>query len=96
MAEVLLPLDDEELQKSPRESPRNAIMTSLGIVEGEVLLHLEEHGATALRQLMRELEWPSPIVTMAIGALIRQGLVRASQHELELLLEPRSSSSARR
>lgn len=94
MAEVLLPLDDEEWRKPPRETPRASLMTPLGIVEGEALLHLEEHGATALRQLIRELEWPAPLVTMAVGALIRHGLVKASQHELEVLLEPRTLCTA--
>ncbi len=91
MAEVLLPLDDEELKRPPRETPSSSIMTSLGIVEGEVLLHLEEYGSTALRHLIGELEWPAPIVTMALGALIRQGLVVALQYELETLIEPRRS-----
>ena len=69
--------------------PERSLVTSLGIIEGEVLLHLDVHGATPMRRLIRDLEWSSPLVTMALGALIREGLVRARQHELELIIEPK-------
>ena len=66
-----------------------SLVTSLGIIEGEVLLHLDVHGATPVRRLIRDLEWPSPLVTMAIGALVREGLIQARQHELEVIVEPK-------
>ena len=65
-----------------------ALMTSLGLIGGEVLTVLEAHGATPMRRLIRELEWPAPMVLMAVGSLIREGLVRATQHDLEVILEP--------
>ncbi|MBI4342908.1 MAG: hypothetical protein HY599_06040 [Candidatus Omnitrophica bacterium] len=65
-----------------------ALMTSLGLVSGEILTELEAHGATPMRRLIRELEWPAPMVLMAVGALVREGLVRATQHDLEVILEP--------
>jgi hypothetical protein len=65
----------------------DTLMTSLGIVEGEILLYLDVHGATPVRRLIRDLEWPGPIVTMAVGALIRERLVRAAQHELEVIIQ---------
>lgn len=71
------------------EPGSRSLVTSLGIIEGEVLLYLDVHGATPTRRLIRDLEWPSPLVTMALGALIREGLVRARQHELELIIEPK-------
>ena len=70
----------------PVEPP--SLMTTIGVVEGEVLTYLESHGPTSLRRLMRELDWASPLVIMAVGALVRQGLVRATQHDLEVILEP--------
>ena len=70
------------------EPGSRSLVTSLGIIGGEVLLHLDVHGATPMRRLIRELEWPSPLVTMAIGALVREGLIRARQHELEVIVEP--------
>lgn len=73
----------------PAEPGERSLVTSLGIIEGEVLLYLDVHGATPVRRLIRELEWPSPLVTMGVGALIREGLVQASQHELEVIVEPR-------
>ena len=62
-------------------------ITSLGLVEGEVLTYVEEHGAATLHGLTRVLDWSAALITMAVGALIRQGLVRGSQRELEVVLE---------
>ncbi|MBI4341061.1 MAG: hypothetical protein HY598_02120 [Candidatus Omnitrophica bacterium] len=65
------------------------LMTTLGIVSGEILTDLEQHGPATLRYLIRELNWPVPVVMMAVGALIREGLIQARQHELEILIELR-------
>ena len=69
------------------ETGSSSLMTTLGFVEGEALTYLGTHGATTLRRLIRELEWSSQMVTMAVGALVRQGLARAKQHELEVIVE---------
>ena len=76
------------------ESGNQTLVTSLGIIEGEVLLHLDINGATPVRRLIRDLEWPASLVTMAVGALIREGLVQADRHELEVILEPRHRAAA--
>lgn len=68
--------------------PDGAVVTLVGLVEGEVLTYLEEHGAATLRGLIRALDWPAPFVTMGVGALIRHGLVKGVQHDLEIVLEP--------
>ena len=48
---------------------------------------IERRGRTTLRRLTRELHWPSTLVMMAVGALIRQGLVRGSQGGVDTVLE---------
>ena len=68
-----------------------SLMTTLGVIEGEALTYLEQHGATPLRRLVRELEWPAAMVMMAVGALVREGLIRATQHDLEVVVEPNRS-----
>jgi hypothetical protein len=88
MSEVLLPLIEDEWKKPPASTQDTPLITSLGLIEGEVLTYLEQHGATKLRGLIRELEWPARMVMMAVGALIREGLVRGVQHELEIIVEP--------
>ena len=65
------------------------IITNLGIISGEILTDLEQHGSSTMRRLIRELSWPMPLVVMAIGALVREGLIRASQHDLEVVIELR-------
>jgi hypothetical protein len=88
MAEALLPLAEQEWKQSPGETEDTPLITTLGLIEGEVLTVLEDHGATTLRGLIRELEWPARMVMMAVGALVREHLVRATQRELEMVVEP--------
>lgn len=88
MTEALLPLAEEAWKKPPAHVEDTPLITTLGLIEGEVLTFLEDHGATTLRGLIRELEWPARMVMMAVGALVREHLVRAAQHELEVILEP--------
>ena len=89
MSDTLVGHVEDKPWSPPVEQGGRALVTSLGIIEGEVLLYLDVSGATTVRRLIRELEWPAPMVTMGVGALIREGLVRARQHELEVIIEPR-------
>lgn len=63
-----------------------SLMTPVGVIEGEILQELETLGATTIRQLVRKLDWPASLVIMAIGALIRAGLVCGRHHELEIVV----------
>lgn len=78
-------------QRKPGFARRPAgisLMTPIGVVAGEVLLHLERHRSMTLRRLARELKWPVRLVMMGVGALIREGLIRGIQRDLEVILEP--------
>jgi len=72
-----------------------ALITTLAMVEGDILTYMERFGACTLRELTRNLEWPSRLVTMAIGGLIRERMVRATEHDLEIVLERLPEPSAR-
>ena len=61
----------------------SSLVTSLGLIEGEVLTYLEENGRAPHGQLMMRLAWPAVMITMAIGSLIRQGLIRHVPQERE-------------
>lgn len=65
-----------------------SLMTPLGLASGDVLTEIDWAGTMTLRQLIRKLDWPVHLVMMAVGSLVRQGLVRATQRELEVLVEP--------
>lgn len=82
-----------EQDQAQRISPTPSMMTTLGLAEGEVLEHLERYGSARLRDLTRELEWSSLMVVMAVGALIRQGLVRGLRQNAEIILEPTITSN---
>ena len=82
-----------EQQAGPSPMP-TSMMTMLGMVEGEILSDLEQYGTLTLRRLIRMVEWPTMMVVMGVGALIREGLVRAVRRELEVILEPVKPGSA--
>ena len=63
------------------------LMTFLGVIGGEVLSYLESHSRTTLRRMIEDLPWPAVWVMMAMGALIRQGLVRGIQHGADVIIE---------
>ena len=77
----------EEVQQRIAPSEAHSLITSLGLVESEVLTYLETYGPTTLRRVIRELSWPAPMVMMGVGALVRQGLARAVRHDVEVLLQ---------
>jgi hypothetical protein len=85
MKEVLLALNEEK-QNVQRKLARLSLMTPLGLVGGDILTYLENHGDTPLRRLTRELDWPSWMVMMGVGSLIREGLAQASRHDLEVVV----------
>jgi hypothetical protein len=64
-----------------------SLMTPLGLTTGDVLTEVDSSGAITLRRLIRKLDWPVYLVLMAVGALVRQGLIRATQRELEVVVE---------
>ncbi len=64
------------------------IMAVLGVVEGEILERLESSGPMPLYRLIQAQEQPASLVMMAVGALIRQGLLTGNEHRLELVREP--------
>lgn len=84
----------EQQMSGPLHDDGSSLVTQLGLVEGDILTYLERHGATTLRHLIRSLTWRTPLIIMATGALIRGGLVRATQRELEVILEPSARVAA--
>jgi len=73
----------------PARATGPSLMTPLGVVEGEVLAYLDGHRIVTLRHLNRTLASPPYLVMMAVGALIRAGLVRGVQNDLDVILKPR-------
>ena len=85
-----MPSQEIALERYQAQTPQNvttSLMTLLGLVEGDILDYLEIHGPASLRRLIQRLEWPANIITMAVGSLIRHGLVHGEQRELEIMLE---------
>lgn len=69
------------------------MITTLGLIEGEILTYLDQNGKTTLTEITRRLEWPPQYLWMALGSLVRSGLVRIGKHEQEILIEPNDKSS---
>ena len=71
-----------------------SLMTLIGSAEGEILTRLEGRRPSTLRGLIRQLPWPAHLTTMAVGGLIRAGLIRARQQGGEVLVEPATARAA--
>lgn len=65
------------------------LMTPLGLIAGGVLVYLEAHGATKVRRLIQMLEMPMALMTMGVGALVREGLAHGGQQDTDVLVELR-------
>jgi DNA-binding MarR family transcriptional regulator len=76
-----------ELIKEPAMKNTNLIIT-IGIIEGEILTYLENSGKATMAELTRDLEWPSSFLWMALGALVKGGLVLTEKHELDMVIYP--------
>ena len=82
-----------ELDKREKKPPiQTSVMTSLGLIKGEILEYLEKRGLATQEQILNESEWPSILVTMAIGHLIGEGLVRAKKFNGSLVIFEASPS----
>jgi hypothetical protein len=89
MREVVTSVERAAEQQPAEEARLSSLMTPLGVAEGEVLAYLEDRQSSTLRKLNRELRWPAYMVMMAVGALIRAGLVRGIQRDLDVTLSLR-------
>lgn len=64
-----------------------SLMTKLGLLEGVILEKIEESKMVTLQELMVALHGNPCIITMAVGSLIRQGVIRSSEHGQDVFLE---------
>ena len=78
----------------PHETEGTPLITTLAMVEGEVLSYVEQYGASTLRELTRTLEWPPRLITMAVGGLVRERLVKATQFAFDIIVEPLEINAA--
>ena len=60
---------------------------SESLAAGEILTEVELSGTTTFRQLIRKVDLSVHHVVMAVGDLVRQGLLQASQRGQDLVFE---------
>lgn len=63
------------------------LMTRLALIEGSILERLEKDKYLAIRELMEELGWEPCAVSMAVGSLVRQGLIHCDEYGEDVFLE---------
>ncbi len=98
MIQTLSPVAEEKRKNQSVESHLSyfnsghqrkiSLMTPLGLIEGDILRHLETRALTVIQDLIHDLEWPAHMILMAAGSLVRQGHVRAIQNKGIVALEP--------
>ena len=76
-------INEKKMKKPPIQT---SIMTSLGLIKGEILEHLEERGLTTQNEMLSSLQWPSVLISISIGDLINDGMIRAKKFNGELVL----------
>ncbi len=74
------------------EAPPTSVITTLGLIGGEVLVYLETCGPVSASEIVKKLVWPHEMTYMAIGALVRQRLVSATASNGEIVIHPLEES----
>ena len=87
MDEQPWPVTDEPWKDRPARVGQ-VLPVSVNQAESEILAYLEGYGTTTLRELLHTLDWPTCVVTRAIGALIHKRHIRAVRGETDMSLEP--------
>ncbi len=63
------------------------IVMRVALIEGDIIERLEHSNPMTLRQLIENLKLEPCAAAMAVGSLIRQGLIRSFEHEGEVVVE---------
>lgn len=63
------------------------LITRLALIEGSILERLERERIMALQELMEELEWEPCAIAMAVGSLVRQGIIRTKEQDQDIFIE---------
>jgi hypothetical protein len=63
------------------------LMTRLALIEGSILERLEKEKVIALRELMEVLEWEPCGISMAVGSLVRQGIIQCTEFGKNVFVE---------
>ncbi len=71
----------------PEDGEAPSLFTLVGMAETEILQLLERQGRMTLHRLVQALEWPSGVIVMAAGVLIREQRVQGRQRDFEVILE---------
>jgi hypothetical protein len=86
---LAMPIDSLEQVGIRRGHEGMPLMTALGLIGGDVLTYLDEHGVGRLDELSQRIDWPRWMTLMGVGALVRQGLVRAMRQTDGVTIEGR-------
>ena len=63
------------------------LITRLALIEGSILERLESEKIIAIRELMEEFEWEPCAIAMAIGSLVRQGIIQSREQGQDIFIE---------
>ena len=62
-------------------------MTRIALVEGNVLERLENEKIIILRELIKDLDWEPCAISMAVGSLMRQGMIECTEYNQDVFIE---------
>lgn len=88
LKKVILPINQDEWGKIGVIGENFLLTTSLTLAAGTILEYLEKNGPSRLWEMSCDLtEWPTIILIMSIGALVREHLVCARKRHRGVVVE---------
>jgi hypothetical protein len=84
---IQIPMQSQDWAKTGIGQENQSLMTPIALVEGEVLETIESRGPVDLSRVLKTTKQPKPLVVMSVGALVRDGLVRATKSKQHIVLE---------
>jgi hypothetical protein len=86
MKNVMPEIKDAEWNKVGLPIDGKSLMSSLTLVETEILELIETRRELSLTDILNAVSWPAPIILMSIGGLIREKVVIAKRKGCEIVI----------
>ena len=91
MKALKIPMVYQEWEKFGLPIEGKSIMSSLTLIEGELLELVEKKKAVYLGEALEKLNWPDPLILMSVGGLVREKLIIAERRGRRIMLIPESA-----
>jgi len=92
MKEVKIPMTYQEWEKVGLPIEGGSLMSSIGLIESQLLELVEKDGPIFLGEALQKLDWPDPLILMSVGGLVRERQIIAERKDCRITLTANPSS----